>query len=136
MWGPRGSHADSAIMSDKTRVRTIKGPSLHWFCKFGGTLYPVLWLGDDLVTRGQVEGLSVYFFLPANHANSPTVHEATTARRGGWPDPPSRTRSRRPTPRMLPPPRRLGLGGGCFGLRLPLGSISGRRERVLAGRFA
>ncbi|BAD53950.1 hypothetical protein [Oryza sativa Japonica Group] len=62
-WGPRGSHADSAAMSNKTRVKTAEGPNLHWFCKLGDTLYSVLRLGDDFVTRCQVEGTSVYFFL-------------------------------------------------------------------------
>nr|BAU59139.1 hypothetical protein [Oryza rufipogon] len=31
MWDPRGSHAESAAKSDKTGVKTVKGPSLHWF---------------------------------------------------------------------------------------------------------
>jgi hypothetical protein len=51
MWGPRGSHDDSAATSDKTRVKTAKGSGLHWFCKLGDALYPVLQLEDDFVTR-------------------------------------------------------------------------------------
>ncbi len=51
MWDPRGSHAESAAMSNKTGVKTVKGPSLHWFCKLGDTLYPVLRFKDDFVTR-------------------------------------------------------------------------------------
>ncbi len=43
MWDPCGSHAhESAAMSIKTVVKTVEGPSLHWFCKLGDTLYPVL----------------------------------------------------------------------------------------------
>jgi hypothetical protein len=49
MWGSRGSHAKSAIMSVKTGVKTTEGSSLHWFCKLGDALYPVLWLGDAFV---------------------------------------------------------------------------------------
>nr|BAD37748.1 hypothetical protein [Oryza sativa Japonica Group] len=46
-----GSHVDSAATSNKIGVKTTEGPSLHWFCKLGDALYPVLWLGDDFVTR-------------------------------------------------------------------------------------
>ena len=57
MWDPCGSHAhESAAMSIKTVVKTVEGPSLHWFCKLGDTLYPVLQFKDDFVTQRQVKG--------------------------------------------------------------------------------
>jgi hypothetical protein len=49
--GSTGSHADLAATSDKTGVKTAEGPGLHWFYKLEDVLYPVLWLGDDFVTR-------------------------------------------------------------------------------------
>lgn len=39
MWGPRGSHTESAATSDKTGVKTVEGPYLHWFCKMRDALY-------------------------------------------------------------------------------------------------
>lgn len=30
---PRGSHTDSAVASDKTRVKTTEGPKVNGFCK-------------------------------------------------------------------------------------------------------
>ena len=38
MWGPRGSHADSAATSDKIGVKTTKRQS-KWFCKLGTIFY-------------------------------------------------------------------------------------------------
>ncbi len=51
MWGPCGSHAESAVTSDKTGVKTAEGPSLHWFCKIRDALYLVLQFKDDFVNR-------------------------------------------------------------------------------------
>jgi hypothetical protein len=51
MWGPHGSHAESAATLDKTGVKITEGPSLHWFCMLEDALYLVLRLGDDFVTR-------------------------------------------------------------------------------------
>uniref|UniRef100_A0A0E0RDQ3 Uncharacterized protein n=1 Tax=Oryza rufipogon TaxID=4529 RepID=A0A0E0RDQ3_ORYRU len=38
MWGPRGSHADSATTSDKTGVKTTEGPKMNDFVTGGGSL--------------------------------------------------------------------------------------------------
>uniref|UniRef100_A0A0D3FP66 Uncharacterized protein n=1 Tax=Oryza barthii TaxID=65489 RepID=A0A0D3FP66_9ORYZ len=35
MWGPRGSHADSAATSDKTGLKTTEGPQVSGFVKLG-----------------------------------------------------------------------------------------------------
>ena len=63
----RGAHVGPALTQPPRRIKPeLKPPrdvTLHWFCKLGDALYLVLRLGDDFVTRGQVEGPSVYFFL-------------------------------------------------------------------------
>jgi hypothetical protein len=47
MWDPRGSHAESSAISDKTGVKTVQGSSLFWFYKLRDALYLVLWFKDD-----------------------------------------------------------------------------------------
>jgi hypothetical protein len=80
MWGPCGDYADSATTLGKTGIKNVEGSSLHWFCKLGDALYSVLRLEDDFVTRWQIEGPSVYFFLPllthsVGPSGFPTAHE-------------------------------------------------------------
>jgi hypothetical protein len=83
MWDPCGSHAhESAAMSIKTVVKTVEGPSLHWFCKLGDTLYPVLQFKDDFVTQRQVKGpwlLFPFIFFSTDGATSYMLGRPTTA---------------------------------------------------------
>jgi hypothetical protein len=51
MWGPRGSHADSAATSDKTGLKTAEGPQVSGFVKLGDLGCLVLRFKDVFVSR-------------------------------------------------------------------------------------
>jgi hypothetical protein len=44
------AHAESAVTSDKTGVKTAEGSNLYWFYKLENILYLVLRFKDDFVT--------------------------------------------------------------------------------------
>jgi hypothetical protein len=62
MWGPHGS----TLTQPPRRIKPGSKPSKNLserFCKLTDIIYLVLRLGNDFVTRWQVDGPLVFFFL-------------------------------------------------------------------------